>query len=165
MTETLKQAEQAAKKAEENVKKATAEAGEKATAMFKDLSGRAREAMDKSSKLAEDVVKFNRANVEALVEAGKIAAKGFETAVRDSVETGRKNYEATTSHVKAVVGAKSPNEFFKMQSDFARSQFDAAVKEVSRASEFYVKLAGDVFQPIQSRYAVAADEVKARFAA
>jgi hypothetical protein len=36
---------------------------------------------------------------------------------------------------------------------------------MSKSTEFYLKLAGEVFQPIQNRYSVAAEQMKARFAA
>ena len=39
-------------------------------------------------------------------------------------------------------------------------QFDAAVAQTSKNSEMFLKLAGDVFQPISNRFAVAADFFK-----
>ena len=153
------------KQVEANVKKATAETTEKATAMFQDVSNRAKAAFEKSGEMAKDVVEFNKANLEAVVEAGKIAVKGAQTAAQRTADVARKNFEATTSHLKAVGGIKTPTDFFKMQGDFARTQFDGAVAEVSKSSEFYLKLAGEIMQPIQNRYTVAAEQVKARMAA
>lgn len=158
MTDTVKQVE-------ETVKKATAEAGEKATAMFKDVTARAKEAFEKSGETTKDVIEFHKANFEALIESGKIAAKGAQTAAQNAADYGRKNWDATTAHVKAVAAVKSPTDALKLQGDFARSQFDGAVAEMSKSTEFYLKLAGEVFQPIQNRYSVAAEQMKARFAA
>jgi phasin family protein len=158
MTDTVKQVE-------ETVKKATAEAGEKATAMFKDVTAKAKEAFEKSGETTKDVIEFHKANFEAMIESGKIAAKGAQTAAQNAAEYGRKNWDATTAHVKAVAAVKSPTDALKLQGDFARSQFDGVVAEMSKSTEFYLKLAGEVFQPIQNRYSVAADQLKARFAA
>ena len=55
---------------------------------------------------------------------------------------------------------KSATDFFKLQGDYARSAFDAAVAESARLSETVLKLAGDVAEPLNSRYAVAAERVK-----
>jgi phasin family protein len=153
------------KNVEETVKKAAAETSEKATEMFKDMTARAKSAMEKTSDVAKDAVEFNKANLEAMVEAGKIAAKGVQTVGQNAAELTRKNFEATTTMLKSAAAVKSPTELFKLQGDFARSQFDGAVAEMSKASEFYLKLAGEVFQPIQNRYAVAAEQLKARVAA
>ena len=62
--------------------------------------------------------------------------------------------------MKSFAEAKSPTDFFKLQSDYARSAFDSLVAESSKVSEAVVKLAGEVAEPITSRYSVAAERVK-----
>lgn len=136
-----------ARKVTELFKKNAAQAGEKATAF------------------AKDAVAFNKANLEAIAEAGKVAAKGTQTAVQNSVEQGRKNWEVTSAHVKALTGVKAPADFFQLQSEFIRKQFDAAVSGVSKSTEFNLKLASDVAAPIQSRYAQVVEQFKTRLAA
>jgi phasin family protein len=148
-----------------NVKQAAAEAGEKVTSMFKDVSARAKVGFEKASVLGKEVVEFQKANLEAVVDAGKVAAKGTQTAAERTAELARKNWEATTAHAKALTGVKTPTDFMKLQSDFARGQVDAAVAEFSKSSEFALKLVGEIVAPLQNRYAVAAEQVKARMAA
>lgn len=158
MTDTVKQVE-------ETMKKATAEFSEKATEALKDVNSRAKAAFEKVGTLTKDATEFNKANIEALVESAKIAAKGAQTAAQAAAEYGRKNFEATSALVKSAAAVKSPTDLFKLQGDFARSQFDGAVAEMSKSSERYLKLVGEIFQPIQSRYSVAAEEIKSRLAA
>jgi phasin family protein len=153
------------KAVQDTVTKAASEAGEKATTMFKDVNVRAKKAFEQSGELTKDVVEFNKANLEAAVEAGKLAAKGAQTAAQKAIELGKKNWEATSAHAKAVAGVKAPADFFTMQNEFARTQFDAAVSEMSKSTEFYLKLAGEVVAPLQNRYAVVVDQFKARMAA
>jgi phasin family protein len=147
------------------VKQNAAEAGEKVTSMFKDVTVRAKAGFEKAAEFGKDAVEFQKANLEAVVEAGKVAAKGTQTAAERAAELTRKNWEATTAHAKSLTGVKSPSDFFKLQSDFARGQVDGAVAEISKSSEFTLKLVGEILAPIQNRYAVAAEQVKARMAA
>lgn len=149
----------------DTVKNVAADVSEKATEMFKDMNTRAKAAFEKAGSFAKDSTEFNKANVEAFVESAKIAAKGMQTAAQNAAEFGRKNFEATSTLVKAAAAVKSPTDLFKLQSDFARTQFDGVVAEMSKSSEFTLKLVGEIFQPIQSRYAVAAEEMKTRLAA
>ncbi len=149
----------------DTVKNMTAEAGEKATEMFKDVSARAKTAFAKSGEMVKDVTEFNKDNLEAVVESGKIAVKGVQTAAQTAADFTRKNFEATTSMLKTVAAVKSPTEMLKIQGDFAKSQFEAAVAEMSKSSEFTLKLMGEMFQPISNRYSVAAEMVKTRLAA
>jgi phasin family protein len=149
----------------DTVKNMTAEAGEKATEMFKDVSARAKTAFAKSGEIVKDVTEFNKDNLEAVVESGKIAVKGVQTAAQTAADFTRKNFEATTSMLKTAAAVKSPTELLKVQSDFAKSQFESAVAEMSKSSEFTLKLMGEMFQPISNRYSVAAEMVKTRLVA
>lgn len=164
-TKGLKTMTDTVKKVEDAAKTFTAETGEKVTEMFKDVTARAKTAMEKGGEMVKDVTEFNKDNLEAVVESGKIAAKGMQTAAQTAADFGRKNFEATTAMLKSAAAVKSPTEFMKVQSDFAKSQFEGAVAEMSKSSEFTLKLLGEAFQPISNRYSVAAEAVKSRLAA
>lgn len=131
-----------------------------AQAAFTQASDKAREALDKTVKSFEEANEFAKGNVEALVAAGKAAAAGFETIAQGAADYSKKSFEQTTVAVRTLAAAKTPNDFFKAQNDFAKSQFDSLVAETSRASETMLKLFGEVFEPISNRVALAADRVR-----
>lgn len=133
---------------------------EKTQALFADFNERAKAAVEKNTKLAGEFTEFAKGNVEALVESGKIAAKGFETLGQDAAEYSRKSFENATATLKSLSAVKTPADFFKLQSDYARSVFDSVVAETSKNTEAFIKLAGDAAQPISSRVAVAVEKVK-----
>jgi len=144
----------------ENVKKQTETAMAQGKAAVEQFQTKTREALDKSTKAAEELGSFTRENVEAFVESGKIAAKGFETLTQSAIELAKKNGEAATTAFKSFSSAKSANELLQLQSDFARTQFDKFIADSSKMTEAFVKLSNDVFEPISSRFAVAADKFK-----
>jgi phasin family protein len=127
---------------------------------FAELNERTRTAFEKSAKLVEEFADLTRGNVEALVASTKVAAKGAETLSQDAAEFGRKAFEEASSALRSFSEAKTPTDFFKLQSEYARSAFDAAIAESARVSEAVLKIAGDAVAPITSRYAVAAERVK-----
>lgn len=133
----------------------------RATQFFGDVNARTKAAVERSTKLVEELNEFNKGNIEALVESGRVAAKAAETLGQQAAETARKNFEQTTAALKTFASAKTPTEFFQLQSDFARSAFDQLIAETSKNSETLLKVAGDVFQPISNRFAVAAEKFKA----
>lgn len=132
----------------------------KAQAAFAEFNDRTKAAVEKSTKLVEEFNDFAKGNVEAVVESGKITAKGLETFGQEAAEYGRKNFEAATATLKSLATVKSPTEFFKLQSDFVRQSFDSYVAEASKNTEALIKLAGDAAQPISSRFAVAVEKAK-----
>jgi phasin family protein len=147
-----------------NTTSKTAETGQIAAEQFRaafgDVSERAKAAAEKSAKIVEELADLTRGNVEAIVASSKIAAKGVESMSQDAAEYSRKSFEEASAVLKSFAEVKSATDFFKLQGDFARSAFDAAVAESARVSETVLKLAGDVAEPINSRYTVAAERVK-----
>ncbi len=136
------------------------DAAEKGQAYFNDFTAKAKAAAEKSAKAFEDANEFNKGNIEALVESGKIAAKGFETLGQDYADYARKQFETATAAFKGFAAVKSPTELFKLQSDYVRGQFDSFVAESSKNTEAMIKLAGDVAKPISNRVALAAEKLK-----
>ncbi|WP_157215451.1 phasin family protein [Flavisphingomonas formosensis] len=136
-------------------------ATEKVQAMFGDLNERAKAAMEKSSKFVEELTDLTKGNVEAIVTSSRVAAKGAETLGQEAVEYGKKSFETATATFKSFAGAKSPSELYQLQSDYAKTAFDSAITEASKVSEHMVKLAGEIFQPISTRYTVAMEKLKA----
>jgi len=128
--------------------------------LFTDFNDRAKAAMEKSAKTVEELNDFAKGNVEALVESGKITAKGFEALGQEAAEYSRKSFETATAALKSLAAAKSPTDFFKLQSDFFRGAFDSYVAEASKATEAVIKLAGEAAQPISGRVALAAEKAK-----
>jgi phasin family protein len=132
----------------------------KAQALFADFNDRTKTAVEKSTKLIEEANDFAKGNVEAVVESGKIAAKGLESLGQEAAEYSRKSFENATAVLKTLATVKSPTELFKLQSDFFRTSFDSYVAEASKNTEAMLKLAGDAAQPLSNRFAVAAEKVK-----
>ena len=135
-------------------------AAEKAQTLFAEANERAKVAVEKGTKLFEEANEFSKGNIEAIVESGKIAAKGFESFGQDAAEYSRKQFEGATAALKSLSTIKSPTDFFKLQSDYVRSSFDSIVAQTSKNTEAMLKLAGEVAQPISSRVALAAEKAK-----
>ncbi|KTF68739.1 phasin family protein [Sphingomonas sp. HT-1] len=129
--------------------------------MFGDMNERAKAAVEKSTKLVEEANEFAKGNIEAMVESGRIAAKGFEAMGQEAAEYSRRSFETATAAMKNLASVKSPADFFKLQSEYMRGAFDSYVAETSKHTEAMLKLAGDAAQPLSNRFAVAVEKVKA----
>ncbi|HEY0044173.1 MAG TPA: phasin family protein [Allosphingosinicella sp.] len=134
-------------------------------AVFGDVNERAKTAIERNTRIAEEMTELTKGNVEALVASTKIAARGFEGLAQDVAEFGRKSFEDASAAFKGFAEVKSPTDFFRLQSEFVRGQFDGAVAETSKLSETVLKLAGEAAEPITTRYSVAAERVKTVVAA
>lgn len=135
-------------------------AAEKVNMMISDFNDRAKAAFEKSAKAGEELTEFTKGNMEALAASAKTAAKGAESLGQELADYGKKSFETASATMKSLATVKSPTEMFQIQSDFAKSSFDSAIAEASKLSEAWLKLAGEVIQPLSSRYAIAAEKIK-----
>ena len=127
--------------------------------LFAEAGERGQEAVKKSQKVAGELADLTRANVEAIVDAGRIAVDGARALGQDMVATNREALEQAAEAVRSFAEAKSPTEFLQLQGDFARSSFDRMVAEGSKLTESFVKLAGEAIQPLSNRASVNAERI------
>ena len=112
-------------------------------AFFAEANERSQDAVKRSQKVAEELADIARGNVEAFVESGRLATEGARSIGQDVVSKSRASAEA-----------KSPTEFFQLQTELAKSSFDRLVAESSKLTESFVKLAGEAVQPLSTRASV-----------
>ena len=119
--------------------------------MFADANARSQDFAKRGQKVAEELADLARANVEAVVEAGRVAAEGASSIGQAVVAPPRDRVAQTADAIRSLAEAKSPTEYLQLQGEFARSQFDRAVAETSKLTESLVKLGGEAFQPLSNR--------------
>ena len=143
------------------MKNETNKVAERVQAAFGDVNDRARTAIERNTRFAEELTELGRGNVEALVASTKVAARGLETIGQEVAEFNRRSFEDASAAMRGFADIKSPADFFRLQTEFARSHFDNVVSESSKLSEKMIKLAGDVAEPIANRATVTAERVRA----
>ncbi|MFC3213721.1 phasin family protein [Novosphingobium panipatense] len=112
-----------------------------------EAQAKAKAAFDKSTSVLGEVSDFAKGNVEAAVESGKIFAEGVQDLGTEFVSESRAAFEVMTGDIKELAAVKSPTDFFKLQSDLVRKNFDTAVAYSSKNSEAMLKLFSDAFAP------------------
>ena len=132
----------------------------KAKDIFADMQVRAGEAAEKGKKLAADAYEFSKANMAAMIEAGKIAAKGAQEIGTTNVAFAKSNFAEMQVAFKEITAVRTPTDFIKVQTELAKKGFDTAIAQGSKNTEAMVKLVSEVFQPISNRIAVTTDLFK-----
>jgi phasin family protein len=128
---------------------------------FTDAQEKAKVAYDKSTAALGEASEFAKGNVEALVQSNKIVASGLQELTSELVAEGREAFETLSAEVKSLAAAKSPAEFFSLQSELLRNQLQMLIANGTKHSEAFVKLATDAAAPISARVSLAAEKVQA----
>ncbi len=127
--------------------------------LFADAGERSQELVKKGQETAGEMTELAKANIEALTEAGRIAASGVRSIGQDALNSGREGFEQASASLKTLADAKSPTEFIQIQSELARASFDRLVSEGSKFAESMVKLAGEAVQPLSNRATINAERI------
>ena len=119
--------------------------------LFADANERGQDFAKRGQKVAEELADLARANVEAMVEASRVAAEGARSIGQNVVASNRDGIEQAADAIRSLAEAKSPTEYLQLQAELARASFDRTVAETSKLTESLVKLAGEAFQPLSNR--------------
>jgi phasin family protein len=106
---------------------------------------------EKAAKSYDQFVGYGKETVEAYGKAASAAGKGAETLHNEFYAYSKQSIEESIAAAKALMGTKSVQEAFELQSDYAKSAFDAYVSEVAKLSGIFVSAAKEAFEPLQGR--------------
>jgi hypothetical protein len=121
---------------------------------------KAKEAFTKTSAAAGEYGEFAKGNVQACVESGKILASGLQELGSKVVADSKSAFETVTADIKALGGIKSPGDFFKLQSEIMRRNFETAIAYGSQNSEAVLKLTNEAIAPLSGRVTLAVEKLK-----
>lgn len=138
---------------------ATAKKSPDLSTIVTEIKDKAKAAYEKGSSLAGEVGEFTKGNLEAFVESGKILASGAQEIGRDYVDESKSAFETLTADLKKIAAVKSPTEFFQLQGELTRRNFDSAIAFGSKSSEKFVKLSNEALAPISNRVSVAVEKI------
>ncbi|MEQ8831723.1 MAG: phasin family protein [Alphaproteobacteria bacterium] len=122
-----------------------------------------KEQVEKASTAAlksyDEFATLNKDTVDAYVKAGNVFAKGFEDLGKTVFAFAQSQAETNVNAAKALMSAKTINDVVEIQSDLARTQFDAFVAEGTKVSEMSLKVANETVEPIQAQFNVVVEKM------
>ena len=149
--ETVKKTvEQTAAKAKEQIETAQA-AGAKAF----------REGMDKSVASLAEMNAHGKKNLEALVESASVAQKGAEALSQQALGFAKSSWEEGVAASKELTTARSVQEFFELQTAWAKKSMERYVAEMTKANEIMTATVKDSLKPINERVTASVETFQA----
>ena len=119
---------------------------------FKNGTEAFRTSFDKAVKNYDQFLGYGKDTVAAYVKSANAAGKGAETFHNELYSFSKQSIEDSIAAAKAVLGSKSVHEAFELQTDFAKTAFDAYVGELTKLSELVVSTTRQTMEPLQGRF-------------
>ncbi len=106
---------------------------------------------DQIARSVEEATAFSRDNVEALVAAGSVTARGVEELSTEMAAVGKAGLGEAAAAARAILGAGSFDQAMEAQTAYARKAIDTYVAETARLGTLGVRLAQQAYEPIGAR--------------
>lgn len=147
-------------KAANKAKGAAESLGARVESLGETAQVRAKAAAERAVAFSKTAVEFNRENIEALIESGKITARGASEISKTNMKFGRENLVEASRALQGAFSVSAPKDFFAKQTDFLRSSLDRMIEQANVNKDASVKLAGNAYQPIATRISEIRKEMK-----
>ena len=105
--------------------------------------------MSDIQKFGEEFQRVGKDGFDASVRSFGEVNKGLQAIAATVTDYSKKAFEDGTRAFEQLIGAKSFEQAFEIQSQYAKKAFDAYVAQTSKLGEMYVDLARSAYKPVE----------------
>jgi phasin family protein len=115
--------------------------------------------MSDIQRYGEEFQKTSKNGFDASVRALGEWNKGFQAIAATVADYSKRSFEDGTRAWERLIGVKSLDQAWEIQSQYAKKAFDDYVAHASKLSEMYADLARNAYRPVEQATAKAARKV------
>jgi hypothetical protein len=101
----------------------------------------------------DDVQKLAKDNMDQAAKAFAAASKNAQTLATESADFAKKTYEANTAHMEKLMAVKTIDKAFELNTEFAKSAYEAFVAQATKVSTMYADYAKEAMKPVEAAFA------------
>jgi len=101
----------------------------------------------------EDFQKLGKDNFDTAVKSVGEANKNFQAIASEVTDYSKKAFEEGTATFEKLTGAKSVEQAFEIQSDYAKKAYEGYVAEMTKIGEMYTEFAKEIYKPVEEAFA------------
>jgi Phasin protein len=105
--------------------------------------------MTEQFKIGEQFQKVGKEGFDAVVRAYGQTNKGFQAIAAEVTDYSKTAFEDATRAFQQLVSAKSAEQAFEIQSQYAKKAYDAYIAEMSKLGQMWVDLAREAYKPVE----------------
>jgi len=103
--------------------------------------------------IGEEYQKLSKDGFEAAVRSFAEVNKGFQALTAEMTAYSKKAFDDSCRAWEQLVGSKSFERAFEIQSQYAKQAYDSYMSEMSKLGEMYVSLARNAYKPVEDAVA------------
>lgn len=94
--------------------------------------------------------KIGKEAIDDLLTSFSSVSRGFQQIASEAAEYSKNSYEEGAAAVEKLVGAKSVDKAFEIQSDYVRSSYESFFTQAGKVGELYADLAREACKPFEA---------------
>jgi hypothetical protein len=107
-------------------------------------------------KNIDEMQQFGKDNMDATLKSFGSLSKGLQAIATEMADYSKKVFEQGTAATEKLIGAKSLEKAFEVQSDYAKTAYEGFVAEATKLGELYTDLAKEAYKPFEGQWTRAA---------
>jgi phasin family protein len=109
--------------------------------------------LEPMQKAREDFQKMGKDNYDAMVRSYGELNKGFQAIASRWTDFSKRSFEDSTRAWEQMIGAKSIEQAFEIQTNYVKKAYDNWMAEMSKIGEMYSSAARDAYKPVEQAMA------------
>lgn len=97
----------------------------------------------------EEIQKLGKDNVDVAVKQFGAVSKSFQAIATEVADYSKKSFEDSTAALEKLVGAKTLEKAIEIQSDYAKTAYEAFVAQATKLGALYTDLAKESCKPLE----------------
>lgn len=98
----------------------------------------------------DEFQQLGKEGVEATMASFAACSKGAQTIAVECAEYARKSFEQSTSAAEKLMGARTMERAFEVQTDYAKSTYEGFVSQATKLGEIYAEMAKQTYKPFET---------------
>jgi hypothetical protein len=103
-------------------------------------------------KNIDDFQQLGKDNMDATMKSFGAMSKSVQAIAVELADYSKKVFEQGTAATEKLIGAKSLEKAFEVQSDYVKSAYEGFVAEATKLGELYADLAKETYKPFEGQF-------------
>ena len=101
-------------------------------------------------KNLEDMQKFGKDNLDATMKSFGALSRSAQAIATEVADYSKKSFEDGSKALERLFGAKTVEKAIEIQTDYAKTSYEAFIAEATKIGELYVDLAKESYKPFEA---------------
>ena len=97
----------------------------------------------------ESIQKQGQENLDLAMKSMTALSKGFQEIAKEAADYAKASFETSSATAEKLMATKSVEKAFEVQSEYAKSAYEAFIAQATKMGELYAGVAKEATKPLE----------------